>query len=105
MAPGERVLLEEACRLADRLDVLDRLLAGDGVTWGRIRGGRDDDAPSTLIINAAVGEARMGAGELRQLVRALAAPAAEAEAPPVPSGVGSILAKQQEKKRAAGGKR
>ena len=35
--PGERVLLDEACRLVDRLDRFEALLAGEAESWATIR--------------------------------------------------------------------
>lgn len=90
----ERVVLEEAARVTDRCDQLDRMLAGDGETWGRVEfaSGR-----TVLVIDKAMAEVRQQQqtlarllGELRQML----APAKETlvpEQPAVPAGGGKIL--------------
>lgn len=71
---GERglVLLEEACRIADRLDKLDALLKGDADVWCRlvvdING---DGSVYELRVSSALIEARQQANTLRQLVASL----------------------------------
>lgn len=67
---GERglVLLEEACRTADRLDRLDALLVGDIESWARIETERGD---SELIIDAALAEARQQGAALLRLLTSL----------------------------------
>lgn len=68
---GERglVLLEEACRIADRLDQLDRLLKGDVDAWARIVASRTGEVE--VRIDAALIEARQQANVLRQIVAGL----------------------------------
>lgn len=69
---GERglVLLEEACRIADRLDKLDALLKGDADVWCRlVHDLRSEDYE--LRIDSALIEARQQANTLRQLVAGL----------------------------------
>lgn len=80
-SPGERVLLEEACRIVDRLDRFDALISGDMTAWLSIDW-PFKDSPAALVINSVVGEARSSAAELRQIVKQLALPASEAEAKP-----------------------
>jgi hypothetical protein len=77
--PAQEVLAEEACRLADRLDRLDGLLAGGTTAWAFLRPDRDGDGV-TLVVNSAMAEARQGALALRQVVESLGLePAAPAE--------------------------
>ncbi len=57
--PAERVLLEEACRITDRLDALDRLVADSVDSERRLR---------------VMGEARQQANVLKQIVAALRLP-------------------------------
>jgi hypothetical protein len=78
MAPGELVLLEEACRLTDRLDRFDALLSGDLNEWCQIEWPYEDQ-PARLVISSVVSEARQHVSELRQVVKALAIPAQAAE--------------------------
>ncbi len=72
--PAERVLLEEACRIADRLDKLDALLTGELEHWIDLRDmvGRPDAVE--IHIDAAMSEARQQANVLKQLIAALRIP-------------------------------
>lgn len=70
---GEVVVLEEVCRLADRLDWFDEMLSGDEAVWATIKD-FEGERPSVLIINSLVSEARQHVTELRQAVKALALP-------------------------------
>lgn len=64
------VLLEEACRISDRLDKLDLLLRGDVDTWATlVHDVRTENYE--LKIDAALIEARQQASVLRQLMAAL----------------------------------
>jgi hypothetical protein len=78
------VLLEEACRTADRLDKLDGLLAGSRADWVSLRSRRGRDDAVEVVVDAALVEARQQANVLRQLLAALqvkgAGPADESEA-------------------------
>lgn len=72
LVDGERglVLLEEACRIADRLDQLDALLRGDAEVWCRLV--FDDRYQEyELRIDSSLMEARQQANTLRQLVASL----------------------------------
>lgn len=61
------VLLEEACRISDRLDKLDALLIGDADVWCRlVHSLRTEDYE--LRIDAALIEARQQASVLRQIL-------------------------------------
>jgi hypothetical protein len=63
------VMLEEACRIADRLDRLDALLIGDRDSWARIDQRRDGSLE--LVIDSALTEARQQAAVLRQLLASI----------------------------------
>lgn len=67
--PAEIVLIEEACRLADRLDRLDAVLAGDQMTWMELRG--TEDGPTVIVVDAVLSQARMHATTLRGIVTEL----------------------------------
>lgn len=71
--PAELVMLEEACRIADRLEVLDEILRGDAEVWARLihRVNTDD---YELKIDSALSEARQQANQLKQLIAALRLP-------------------------------
>ena len=68
---GERgvVLLEEACRIADRLDELDRLLRGETELWCSIVEARDGSLE--IRMDGALVEARQQANVLRQILTGL----------------------------------
>jgi hypothetical protein len=74
--PAELVLLEEACRTADRLEKLDELLRGDVDAWIRIRFPRPRREDETLVLNVdgALSEARQQQNIFKQLVAALRLP-------------------------------
>lgn len=71
LRPGERVLVEEACRLADRLDVLDRLLRGDDDAWVRLHSVNEDGSIVKVVLNNALAEARQQQIALKQLLAEL----------------------------------
>jgi hypothetical protein len=68
---GDRglVLLEESCRIADRLDRLDALLIGDREAWARVVSDRGGDCE--LVIDSALSEARQQATTLQRLLASL----------------------------------
>lgn len=80
--PGQRVLMEEACRIADRLEQLDRVLRGDVATWVEIVHGEVETA---VVVNDVLKEARRQAVALRQLVAEIRQ-----------SGVGKQMSGQQQ---------
>lgn len=73
------VLVLEACRTTDRLDRLERALAGEGSEWITFREKRDGDV--IVVIDSVLTEARQQALALRALLADLktAAPAAKPE--------------------------
>lgn len=65
-------LIEEACRMKDRLDKMHRLISGDISSWARIE--QPDNAEGRyllLIFDDAVAEARQQANALRQIITSL----------------------------------
>jgi hypothetical protein len=68
LAPAVRVLLEEACRIADRLDKLDRLLDGDADQWVSLVEDRGDPERQFVVIDRPLAEARQQATALKQLI-------------------------------------
>lgn len=67
-----RVLLAEACRMADRLEQMDRLLRGDIGTWAVISDDYTGGKRTTkVVLDDALGEARQQAATLRALVTSL----------------------------------
>lgn len=65
------VMLHEACRMADRLDQMSRLLNGDIEVWARIDLPDLDGKPCILIFDDALAEARQYVNTFRQLMTTL----------------------------------
>lgn len=75
--PAEMVILEEACRITDRLDKLDQILAGADEGWARLRLPSElagETVQVTLVLDHALAEARMQATVVKQLLVALRIP-------------------------------
>lgn len=68
-------VVDEAARLADRLDTMDALIRGDVDQWARLAP-RDDGVEYVLVVDALLGQARMHAATLRALVAELRSSAA-----------------------------
>lgn len=81
-------LLVEACRIADRLDVLDAQLHGHD--WLRFRHD-ESGAEVTVYVDRVLAEAREQATALRGIVAELTKPAGKSEAEPEKKG-GGVLA-------------
>lgn len=67
--PAAEALLLEACRIADRLDKLDKLLRGEGHEWITVETkfqGRD--STTEIVIDEALAEARQQANAFRQII-------------------------------------
>jgi len=79
--PAERLLIEEACRIADRLDKLDAQLRGDAEAWLRFVVD-DTGAEVTITIDRALAEARQQAVALKALLAELRQAAPKAAARP-----------------------
>lgn len=71
--PAELVMLEEACRIADRLDRLDALLTGHMETWLQLRV-NDEGDQITVVVSQPLSEARQQATVMKQLIAALRVP-------------------------------
>jgi hypothetical protein len=83
LGPVHRRLVLEAARIVDRLDRLDRLIAGDTDTWARLDVPRQDDGtPVRVVLNVPMGEARQQAVALRALAAELRAARPKADAAP-----------------------
>ena len=67
LKPAERLLLEEACRLADRLDRLDRVLQHHD-DWFTLHALDDDGRVVRVILNNALSEARQQQLALKALL-------------------------------------
>lgn len=99
--PAARVLIEEACRIADRLDKLDRLLTGEADDWLGIVESKGDPDRQELVINAPLAEARQQATALKQLLAELRQAAGSAGMKPAEEGdVLDQLAAKRARRRA-----
>jgi len=67
---ADKVLVEEACRLADRLDRLDAIVNGDPGEWMRFRVS-EDGAEVTVTLDKALDQARQYAVALTQVLAKL----------------------------------
>ena len=80
--PQQRVLLEEACRTVDRLDMLEGKLSGREDAWVHLRtrvedmvdDGQDRSVTIDLVIDGALSEARQQQNILKQLLAAMRLP-------------------------------
>lgn len=87
LGPGERVMLEEACRMADRLEALDQQIRGAGVATIETEDGKE----FTLYVTGAMAEARLAVTALRGVMMTLGldrrlAPPAPPQPQPAPAG-------------------
>lgn len=86
MTVGDLVLLEEACRTADRLDRLDALLHGRDAMWVRLRQARAGEQV-TLVVDQVLTESRQQQAALARMLQQLGrgrrpAPARGGQVPP-----------------------
>jgi hypothetical protein len=65
------VLLEEACRVADRLDALDALLAGTAADWVSLVEEKGSGDSVTVKIDGVLAEARQQQGILHRILTTL----------------------------------
>jgi hypothetical protein len=68
MSPAELVLLEEACRTADRLDRLDAFLTGRQDAWLRFHARNEDGSIVRVVVDRALSEVRQQQDTLRGIV-------------------------------------
>lgn len=84
---GTLALIDEAARIAGRLDDLDRVIAGKGVLGlMHFRHMDDERQVVEMKVDNVLAEARQQASVLRQLLVTLGVGKAEAAAPPKPKG-------------------
>lgn len=93
LTPTDRVLLDEACRLMDRIDHFDRLLSGESEAWSTVAD-FEGNRPSVLVISSLVSESRQHATELRQVLKALASSDPAKGAVPVVSELNRLRARR-----------
>lgn len=88
---AELLVLEEVCRIADRLDRFDAVLSGEADTWMRlVHRLRTDDYE--LHIDEAAAEARQLAATFERLVASLKLP--EAKSNVERDGIGDLAARR-----------
>jgi hypothetical protein len=68
-SPTRRLLVEEACRLADRLDRLDALLSGKSSAWLTLA--EKSGTELTVVVDKVLSEARLHAVSLKLLIAEL----------------------------------
>lgn len=71
--PADLVILEEACRIADRLDQLDGIVTGRSNFWARFRVNEAGDEVR-ITVDAVLAEARQQAAILARLIASLRLP-------------------------------
>lgn len=71
---AQLVQLEEACRIVDRLEALDRLLTGDASDWIEVIEAKGSDGTVEVVIDKALAEARQQQNILKQILAALRLP-------------------------------
>lgn len=86
----ELVNLTEACRIADRLEQLNKLITGDADVWMYVKESRSEDGPVEVIINDPMKEARMHAAALRSLLAPFEVAKEAVKTGEVPSNVANI---------------
>lgn len=97
---SDRPLIDNVCRISDRLDALDRVIRGVGPEWVILKTGAGGDL--VIVVNGALAESRAQALALRALLselrqsRPAAKPAAstpQSTGAEAPSAVTSITAR------------
>lgn len=107
LTPAHLVLLEEACRLADRLDWLNAIL----LRWtSQVNGGDEEDEPKPAEITGLLAESRQQAttlrglvAEIRQSQKGAVAPSSKSAGKAGGSGVSDLTARIAARKRQAPG--
>lgn len=83
LKPAEQVILEEACRLADRLERLDALLRGEDREWARLAPASLDGSVVRVVVDGLLSETRQQQVALKQLLAEFRAARGTAPAKPV----------------------
>lgn len=102
-SPLDVVLLEEACRLADRLDRLDDFLRGREDAWLRFHARNEDGSVVRVVVDRALTEAREQASTLTTIVAKLdRTRSGESPKQPEASPLDEFTKRRSERRRAAG---
>lgn len=112
-SPAEAILIEEACRLADRLDKLDAILGGRDKAWITIEI-PDGGVAAEVVVDKVLSEARQQQIALKQILGELRQSRAATPAKPVrpsqaatqggtgaPNGVADLTARIAERRAQA----
>jgi hypothetical protein len=104
LAPLERTLLEEACRLADRLDQLDDFLRGHGDGWLRFHARNEDGSIVQVVVDKALSESRQQALAFKALVAEMRTSARGRQEEPAKeaSVLDELASRRVERRRIAG---
>jgi len=87
LGPAQLVLLEEACRITDRLDRLDRVLRRrEDAAWLEVQSADPDGRVLRVVVDNALSEARHQATALRGLIAELTKTAGRSPAQPAAGG-------------------
>lgn len=104
LRPAERLLVEEVCRTADRLDRLDRILRGDDTEWLALKPLGEDGSVVKVVVTSVLAESRQQQTALKGMVAELRQSIGKGEAPEKPKTEGSddLAARREARRRAAG---
>jgi hypothetical protein len=95
------VLLEEACRLSDRLDRLDDFLRGREESWMKFHARNDDGSIVEVVVDKALAEARQQQVSLKQVVAELRQ-VVKGRQEPAGGGSDDLAARRAARRKAAG---
>lgn len=89
---AELVVLEELCRMADRLDKLDEILSGEVDTWLRLESKHEGRSHTVeVVLDDGLSESRQIAVAFQRLAASLNLPAAKAAES---DGIGDLAARR-----------
>jgi hypothetical protein len=97
--PAALVLIEEACRIADRLDRLDEVLRGTADAWLHLET-NEDSGTVVVVVDRALSEARQQAIALKQIITELRQAAGGAQQPGQGGGKADELAARRRQRLA-----
>lgn len=103
MSPGDALLLEKACRIADHLARVEEVIDGEPFVEYVVDGERYDGAVFTLNVNGALSEHRLQTNTLRACLTSLGLLTTNVNATPVERGgdPGDQLGERRRARRAA----
>lgn len=96
------VLLEEACRLADRLDRLDDFLRGHEDSWMKFHARNEDGSIVEVVVDKALAEARQQQVSLKQVVAELRQVTGKGQPQSQGGGSDDLASRRAARRKAAG---